>query len=237
MNTKKQAWIPDDIYCYIACFLNAKSLAMFSFCNKYLFHLLSSCWDNLIYHDFGPYYVVSKNLNGINKYKYIHDQNKKFIITKRKFNFEISPFDIEMSFQQLRVSKKDIIVIDNWPCKILQQKIAAKNKKNKNVCKYFTVFCKRLFTDETVKRDLMFFDKVIVPNINILEYELLDIVEDGDEHFLVLMDINENIRDDIKMPCGRINSIINEGFKKEKKVVVKIIQVMNEEEIFDVCIG
>jgi len=70
-----------------------------------------------------------------------------------------------------------------------------------------------------------------VPNINRMEYTLMDVTDDG---FLCLIDDNGDMKEDLKLPSGTDNldqvaRDIQSGFDDGKELIINVLGAMGEE--------
>lgn len=72
-----------------------------------------------------------------------------------------------------------------------------------------------------------------VPNIERKQYQLLDITDNG---FLSLKGVDGSIRDDVKVPEGKVGTDIEQLFGTNKEDIhVQILSAMGEEKVIGVA--
>ena len=67
-----------------------------------------------------------------------------------------------------------------------------------------------------------------VPNVRRLEFQLIDITEDG---FVSLLDNSGNTKDDLKLPEGELGESLRAAFDEGRDLTVAVVAALDEEHI------
>mmetsp|Transcript_13439 Transcript_13439/g.33745 ORF Transcript_13439/g.33745 Transcript_13439/m.33745 type:complete len:165 (-) Transcript_13439:162-656(-) len=124
--------------------------------------------------------------------------------------------------------KNGFIVIKGRPCKILDVSTSKTGKHGHAKC-HFTA--QDVFTGKKMEMLESSTHNCEVPNINRMEYTLMDVTDDG---FLCLIDDNGDMKEDLKLPSGTDNldqvaRDIQSGFDDGKELIINVLGAMGEE--------
>jgi len=112
------------------------------------------------------------------------------------------------------------VVVNDKPCKIVE---VNKSKPGKHGSAKLTFFGVCIFTDSKQQGTAQAHATVQVPQIKRLEYQLVDITEDG---FLQLMDDKGELKEDLELPSGADQALgdeLQERFEADEELNVTII--------------
>lgn len=128
------------------------------------------------------------------------------------------------------IRKNGFIVIQGFPCKVVDVSTSKTGKHGHAKCHFVAV---DIFTGKKYEDLTPSSHNCDVPNINRAEYQLIDINEDG---FVTLMDEGGSTREDLKLPTGtdesdKLAASIKEAFDQDKTIVVSVLQAMGKEMI------
>ena len=133
------------------------------------------------------------------------------------------------------LKKNDYMLFQNRPCKIVEYKSIKTGKHGHAKINLVGI---DIFNGKKYQDTLPSDHNVIVPEIKRTEFSVINCDEDN---YLSLMDLNGNIREDLKCP-NEVESdfLISEKIKKlvksGKEVFVTVLETMNIEKIVDLCV-
>ena len=133
------------------------------------------------------------------------------------------------------LKKNDYMLFQNRPCKIVEYKSIKTGKHGHAKINLIGI---DIFNGKKYQDTLPSDHNVIVPEIKRTEFSVINCDEDN---YLSLMDLNGNIREDLKCP-NEVESdfLISEKIKKlvksGKEVFVTVLETMNIEKIVDLCV-
>ena len=133
------------------------------------------------------------------------------------------------------LKKNDYMLFQNHPCKIVEYKSIKTGKHGHAKINLIGI---DIFNGKKYQDTLPSDHNVIVPEIKRTEFSVINCDEDN---YLSLMDLNGNIREDLKCP-NEVESdfLISEKIKKlvksGKEVFVTVLEAMKIEKIVDLCV-
>lgn len=113
------------------------------------------------------------------------------------------------------------VIVNDKPCKITE---VAKSKPGKHGSAKLTYFGNCIFTDSKQQGTAQAHATVQVPQIKRLEYQLVDISEDG---YLNLMDDRGNLKEDLELPGGADQALgdeLKERFEADEELNITVLQ-------------
>lgn len=131
----------------------------------------------------------------------------------------------------LDVKNNDYMMIDNHPCKITDVKTSKTGKHGGCKCHFYGT---DIFTDKKSQTLHMSSDKVSVPIVNKLDYQVYDIIEDEEKLICSLLDSDNTIKGDIKTDDSSLINEIKKGFEADLDVIVTVLSAMSEEKIVSI---
>ncbi|KAG1744700.1 eukaryotic translation initiation factor 5A-2 [Suillus paluster] len=120
--------------------------------------------------------------------------------------------------------KNGHVNIKGRPCKIVEMSTSKTGKHGHAKVHLVGV---DIFTDKKMEDISPSTHNMDVPNVKRTEYEVVGI----DDGFLSLMDTDGKMKEDVKLPEGKLGIDIREGFDKGDSVVVSVTAAMNEEQV------
>eukprot|EP00917_Polyrhabdina_sp_WS-2016_P017462 GHVP01037686.1.p3 GENE.GHVP01037686.1~~GHVP01037686.1.p3 ORF type:complete len:157 (+),score=40.03 GHVP01037686.1:1858-2328(+) len=125
--------------------------------------------------------------------------------------------------QASAIKKGGHVVIKGKPCKVVD---ISSSKTGKHGHAKINIVAIDIFTQKKYEDVCPASHNVDVPNLSRIEYQLLDI---DDEGFMYLMDQRGQSKDDIKVPTGEVGEKIQQEFDSGKSLVVAVLSAMNTE--------
>jgi translation initiation factor 5A len=141
--------------------------------------------------------------------------------------FEQSGAGASLTFpmQCSALRKNGHVVIKGRPCKIVDMSTSKTGKHGHAKVHLVAI---DIFTGKKLEDISPSTHNMDVPNVNRVEYPLIDISDDG---FLSLMKQDGNTKDDVKIPEGDLGAQISAGFNNSKELLVTIVSAMGEEAV------
>ncbi|CAN0923574.1 Eukaryotic translation initiation factor 5A-4 [Linum grandiflorum] len=124
------------------------------------------------------------------------------------------------------IRKNGYIVIKNRPCKVVEVSTSKTGKHGHAKCHFVGI---DIFNGKKLEDIVPSSHNCDVPHVNRVDYQLIDISEDG---FVSLLTDNGNTKDDLRLPTDdALLTQIKEGFAEGKDLVVSVMSAMGEEQI------
>ncbi|CAH9144988.1 unnamed protein product [Cuscuta epithymum] len=124
------------------------------------------------------------------------------------------------------IRKNGYIVIKNRPCKVVEVSTSKTGKHGHAKCHFVGI---DIFNGKKLEDIVPSSHNCDVPHVNRVDYQLIDISEDG---FVSLLTESGSTKDDLKLPTddGLLKQI-QDGFKEGKDLIVSVMAAMGEEQI------
>ncbi|KAL2957870.1 hypothetical protein AAZX31_18G174800 [Glycine max] len=127
--------------------------------------------------------------------------------------------------QASTIHKNDYIVIKGRPYKVVEVSTSKIGKHDHAKCHFVGI---DIFTTKKLEDIVPSSHNCDVPHVNPIDYQLIDIAEDG---FLSLLTKNGNTKDDLKLPTDEsLLTQIKDGFVEGKDLVVSVMSAIGEEQ-------
>jgi len=117
------------------------------------------------------------------------------------------------------------VIIQGFPCKVIKM---TTSKTGKHGHAKVNLTGLDIFTGRKYDHIEASTHNVEVPNVNRTEFQLIDI---GDDGFLSLMDINGEMKEDVKLPDGELGESIRRDFGDNKELSLTVQSAMNHEAV------
>ncbi|XP_074317043.1 eukaryotic translation initiation factor 5A-like [Silene latifolia] len=124
------------------------------------------------------------------------------------------------------IRKNGHIVIKQRPCKVVEVSTSKTGKHGHAKCHFVAI---DIFTGKKLEDIVPSSHNCDVPHVNRVDYQLLDITEDG---FVSLLTDNGDTKDDLKLPTDdALAKTMREGFDAGKDLILSVMCAMGEEQI------
>uniref|UniRef100_M4E7E7 Eukaryotic translation initiation factor 5A n=1 Tax=Brassica campestris TaxID=3711 RepID=M4E7E7_BRACM len=124
------------------------------------------------------------------------------------------------------IRKGGHIVIKGRPCKVVEVSTSKTGKHGHAKCHFVAI---DIFTAKKLEDIVPSSHNCDVPHVNRIDYQLIDISEDG---FVSLLTDSGGTKDDLKLPTDdSLSALMKSGFEEGKDVVVSVMSSMGEEQI------
>ena len=122
--------------------------------------------------------------------------------------------------QAIDIKIGDLMLINDYPCKIIERTASKTGKHGGSKVHFMGI---DIFTKKKYSMLHGSGDKVKIPIIIRADYQLVDINEDEDCAYLILMSlITQTLREDVRLPDNEIGEKIKESYDNEEDIVVTI---------------
>ncbi|KAI9091885.1 putative HYP2-translation initiation factor eIF5A.1 [Phlyctochytrium arcticum] len=119
--------------------------------------------------------------------------------------------------------KNGFVCIKGRPCKIVDM---STSKTGKHGHAKVHLVATDIFTGKKLEELSPSTHNMDVPNVRRVEYALVDIADDG---FLSLMNPDNSMKEDVKLPEGELGSKLKKEFDEGADLVVTVVTAMGEE--------
>jgi len=130
------------------------------------------------------------------------------------------------------IKVNDYLVINKRPCKIVNVKHSKTGKHGGCKCHFVGI---DIFTSRKYETIHMSTDNVEIPIVTKKDYQLCDInreeQDNGNELFFCSLNYNGNLREDLVIPKGDLESQIMVAFAYGSDIEVTVMTAMGEEKI------
>jgi translation initiation factor 5A len=143
-------------------------------------------------------------------------------------HFEASESGASKTYPQSagNIRKGGHIVIKNRPCKVVEVSTSKTGKHGHAKCHFVAI---DIFTAKKLEDIVPSSHNCDVPHVNRVDYQLIDITEDG---FVSLLTDSGGTKDDLKLPTDDgLTAQMRLGFDEGKDIVVSVMSSMGEEQI------
>ncbi|KAH0868478.1 hypothetical protein HID58_075500 [Brassica napus] len=143
-------------------------------------------------------------------------------------HFESSDAGASKTYPQQagNIRKGGHIVIKGRPCKVVEVSTSKTGKHGHAKCHFVAI---DIFTAKKLEDIVPSSHNCDVPHVNRIDYQLIDISEDG---FVSLLTDSGGTKDDLKLPTDdNLSALMKSGFEEGKDVVVSVMSSMGEEQI------
>ncbi|KAH9604016.1 hypothetical protein KSS87_014196 [Heliosperma pusillum] len=124
------------------------------------------------------------------------------------------------------IRKNGHIVIKQRPCKVVEVSTSKTGKHGHAKCHFVAI---DIFTGKKLEDIVPSSHNCDIPHVNRVDYQLLDITEDG---FVSLLTDNGDTKDDLKLPSDdALVKTMKEGFEAGKDQILSVMCAMGEEQI------
>nr|Q9AXQ7.1 RecName: Full=Eukaryotic translation initiation factor 5A; Short=eIF-5A [Dianthus caryophyllus]AAG53645.1 eukaryotic translation initiation factor 5A [Dianthus caryophyllus] len=124
------------------------------------------------------------------------------------------------------IRKSGHIVIKNRPCKVVEVSTSKTGKHGHAKCHFVAI---DIFNGKKLEDIVPSSHNCDVPHVNRVDYQLLDITEDG---FVSLLTDSGDTKDDLKLPADEaLVKQMKEGFEAGKDLILSVMCAMGEEQI------
>ncbi|AEE34921.1 putative ribosomal protein L2, domain 2 [Arabidopsis thaliana] len=143
-------------------------------------------------------------------------------------HFESSDAGASKTYPQQagNIRKGGHIVIKGRPCKVVEVSTSKTGKHGHAKCHFVAI---DIFTSKKLEDIVPSSHNCDVPHVNRVDYQLIDISEDG---FVSLLTDNGSTKDDLKLPTDEaLLTQLKNGFEEGKDIVVSVMSAMGEEQM------
>ncbi|KAH0911507.1 hypothetical protein HID58_034828, partial [Brassica napus] len=149
-------------------------------------------------------------------------------MSDEEHHFESSDAGASKTYPQQagNIRKGGHIVIKGRPCKVVEVSTSKTGKHGHAKCHFVAI---DIFTAKKLEDIVPSSHNCDVPHVNRIDYQLIDISEDG---FVSLLTDSGGTKDDLKLPTDdSLSALMKSGFEEGKDVVVSVMSSMGEEQI------
>ncbi|CAN7077913.1 unnamed protein product [Brassica oleracea var. botrytis] len=149
-------------------------------------------------------------------------------MSDEEHHFESSDAGASKTYPQQagNIRKGGHIVIKGRPCKVVEVSTSKTGKHGHAKCHFVAI---DIFTAKKLEDIVPSSHNCDVPHVNRIDYQLIDISEDG---FVSLLTDSGGTKDDLKLPTDdNLSALMKSGFEEGKDVVVSVMSSMGEEQI------
>ncbi|KAL1198366.1 Eukaryotic translation initiation factor 5A-2 [Cardamine amara subsp. amara] len=149
-------------------------------------------------------------------------------MSDEEHHFESSESGASKTYPQQagNIRKGGHIVIKGRPCKVVEVSTSKTGKHGHAKCHFVAI---DIFTAKKLEDIVPSSHNCDVPHVNRVDYQLIDISEDG---FVSLLTDSGSTKDDLKLPTDDgLASQMKSGYEEGKDVVVSVMSSMGEEQI------
>uniref|UniRef100_M4D7I7 Translation initiation factor 5A C-terminal domain-containing protein n=2 Tax=Brassica campestris TaxID=3711 RepID=M4D7I7_BRACM len=149
-------------------------------------------------------------------------------MSDEEHHFEPSDAGASKTYPQQagNIRKGGHIVIKGRPCKVVEVSTSKTGKHGHAKCHFVAI---DIFTAKKLEDIVPSSHNCDVPHVNRIDYQLIDISEDG---FVSLLTDSGGTKDDLKLPTDdSLSALMKSGFEEGKDVVVSVMSSMGEEQI------
>ncbi|ESQ34294.1 hypothetical protein EUTSA_v10008974mg [Eutrema salsugineum] len=149
-------------------------------------------------------------------------------MSDEEHHFESSDAGASKTYPQQagNIRKGGHIVIKGRPCKVVEVSTSKTGKHGHAKCHFVAI---DIFTAKKLEDIVPSSHNCDVPHVNRVDYQLIDISEDG---FVSLLTDSGGTKDDLKLPTDdNLAALMKSGFEEGKDVVVSVMSSMGEEQI------
>jgi translation initiation factor 5A len=150
------------------------------------------------------------------------------LVSDDEHHFEASESGASKTYPQSagNIRKGGHIVIKNRPCKVVEVSTSKTGKHGHAKCHFVAI---DIFTAKKLEDIVPSSHNCDVPHVNRVDYQLIDITEDG---FVSLLTDSGGTKDDLKLPTDDgLTAQMRLGFDEGKDIVVSVMSSMGEEQI------
>ncbi|KAM7251787.1 hypothetical protein ACFE04_023670 [Oxalis oulophora] len=124
------------------------------------------------------------------------------------------------------IRKGGYLVIKNRPCKVVEVSTSKTGKHGHAKCHFVAI---DIFNSKKLEDIVPSSHNCDVPHVNRLDFQLIDISEDG---FVSLLTDSGDTKDDLRLPTDdALLKQLKDGFAEGKDLVVSVMASMGEEQI------
>ncbi|KAG2322680.1 hypothetical protein Bca52824_015893 [Brassica carinata] len=158
-------------------------------------------------------------------------------MSDEEHHFESSDAGASKTYPQQagNIRKGGYIVIKGRPCKVVEVSTSKTGKHGHAKCHFVAI---DIFTSKKLEDIVPSSHNCDVPHVNRVDYQLIDISEDGFlcSHFFItlafLLTDNGSTKDDLKLPTDEaLLTQLKSGFEEGKDIVVSVMSAMGEEQM------
>ncbi|KAG2322688.1 hypothetical protein Bca52824_015901 [Brassica carinata] len=150
-------------------------------------------------------------------------------MSDEEHHFESSDAGASKTYPQQagNIRKGGYIVIKGRPCKVVEVSTSKTGKHGHAKCHFVAI---DIFTSKKLEDIVPSSHNCDVPHVNRVDYQLIDISEDG--FYVSLLTDNGSTKDDLKLPTDEaLLTQLKSGFEEGKDIVVSVMSAMGEEQM------